>query len=76
MLTNPTIFGAAGGKLLGGGDGSGSEMVVGTEKLMNMIKAAQGDQGDIVIPVYIGGERIDELVVSATQRVNFRSGGR
>ena len=28
------------------------------------------------IPVYIGNERIDELVVSATQRANYRSGGR
>lgn len=32
--------------------------------------------GDIVIPVYIGQERIDELVVSATNRANYKSGGR
>ena len=32
--------------------------------------------GDITIPVYIGGELIDRIVVNATQRANFRSGGR
>lgn len=32
--------------------------------------------GDIVIPVYIGQERIDEIIVSATNRVNYKSGGR
>jgi hypothetical protein len=35
-----------------------------------------GAGGDVVIPVYIGNEKIDELVVSATQRANYRSGGR
>lgn len=32
--------------------------------------------GDIVIPVYIGQERIDEIIVNATNRVNYKSGGR
>lgn len=32
--------------------------------------------GDIVIPVYIGGDMIDEIVVTAQQRMNLRSGGR
>lgn len=31
--------------------------------------------GDIVIPVYIGQERIDEIIVSANNRVNYVSGG-
>ena len=31
---------------------------------------------DIVIPVYIGGDMIDEIVVTAQQRMNLRSGGR
>ena len=33
-------------------------------------------QGDTVIPVYIGGNMLDEIVVTAQQRVNLRSGGR
>lgn len=36
----------------------------------------QGDQGDLVIPVYIGQDRIDEIVVTAAQRAAYRSGGR
>lgn len=32
--------------------------------------------GDIIIPVYIGQNRIDEVVVSAQQSANYRSGGR
>ena len=32
--------------------------------------------GDTVIPVYIGGTMIDEIIVNAQQRVNLRSGGR
>ena len=31
--------------------------------------------GDIVIPVYIGQERIDEIIVQANNRVNYVSGG-
>lgn len=41
MLNGATIFGAAGGKLLGGGE-SGSEVVIGTNKLMSMMKEAAG----------------------------------
>lgn len=35
-----------------------------------------GGSGDIIIPVYIGQERIDELIVTASNRVNYMSGGR
>lgn len=81
LLNGPTIFGAAGGKLLGGGEGPGSEMVVGTDLLRSMINDAFGSaqlagSGDIIIPVSIGNERIDTLVVKAVDRVNYRSGGR
>ena len=41
-----------------------------------MAYAGAGDAGDIVIPVYIGNERLDELVIRANQRANYRSGGR
>lgn len=42
LLNSPTIFGSAGGKLLGGGEGNGSEAVVGTDKLMSMISDVMG----------------------------------
>ncbi len=34
------------------------------------------NSGDTVIPVYIGGTMLDEIVVNAQQRINLRSGGR
>lgn len=41
MLNGATIFGQSGGKLLGGGE-TGSEMIIGTNKLMSMIAQAKG----------------------------------
>lgn len=79
ILNDPTIFGAAGGKLLGGGE-AGPEAVVGVDSLRSMIgeavEAAAGAGGDIIIPVSIGQRRIDTIVVDALQRNNYRSGGR
>lgn len=31
--------------------------------------------GNLIIPVYIGGEQIDEIIVDSRRRVNMRSGG-
>lgn len=45
MLNGASIFGAMNGKLLGGGE-TGSEMIIGTNKLMDMIAKAKG--GDTV----------------------------
>lgn len=60
LLNNATIFGAMNGNLLGGGE-RGSEMVVGTKKLMEMIADAKGAQ-NIVINVYgAEGQSIDAL---------------
>lgn len=48
--------------------------------LVNAIRDAVGDTGnqnsDIVIPIYLGGTMLDEVIVNAQQRVNLRSGGR
>ena len=80
ILNSPTIFGAAGGNLLGGGE-AGPEAIVGVDSLRSMIgdavaAAANGLGGDITIPVYIGQQRLDTIVVKAMQRSNYRSGGR
>ncbi len=76
ILSKPTIFGMANGHLLGGGDGPGSETVVGTDKLMGMIAQAVGASGggDIIIPVSIGTEPIEEIVVRANERMSYRRG--
>lgn len=87
ILNSPTIFGASGGRLLGGGE-AGAEAVVGVSSLRSMIQEAVAGQtsaivaamdsagGDIVIPVYVGNTMLDELVVNAQNRQNLRSGGR
>ena len=52
ILNDATIFGAANGKLLGGGE-KGSELVVGTNTLMSMMKKAVGGVNNpITINVY------------------------
>lgn len=49
LLNSPTIFGASGGKLLAGGEGNGSEAVVGTDKLMSMMQEAVGNTNVTVV---------------------------
>ena len=44
LLDGATIFGMAGGRLLGGGEGNGSEAVVGTDLLMSMIGTVVDDR--------------------------------
>ena len=46
------------------------------DSINTKLSSLNSNGGDILIPVYIGQERIDEIVVSATQRANYRSGGR
>ena len=81
ILNSPTIFGRSGNHLLGGGE-AGPEAVVGVSSLMDMIQTAvnnnmpMADTGNITIPVYIGGNLIDEMIVTAQQRRALRSGGR
>ncbi len=69
-------------------EGHGTEAVIPLDKdqawtskvAKDMLTALNGQGmsmagGDIIIPVYIGTDRIDELIVKANQRNNFRSGG-
>lgn len=44
LLNSPTIFGAANGRLLGGGE-AGQEVVAGSHTLMNMIRGAVSEGG-------------------------------
>lgn len=63
FLDDATIFGFANGSYLGGGEGNGSEMIVGTDKLMSMMKQAMGAAGrPITINIYgAEGQDIREL---------------
>ena len=64
--------------MAGGGAVSSADL----SSLVGAIKDAvnsvgdNGGSGDIVIPVYLGGTMLDEVIVNAQQRANLRSGGR
>lgn len=53
VLSNPTIFGYSDGKLLGGGDGNGNEIVAGESYLMNMIGQAVSAQNERIVSVLV-----------------------
>lgn len=55
---------------------SGSSLAGLASAITAAIRDMNGKAGDIVIPVYLGGAMLDEIVVSAQQRTNLRSGGR
>ena len=46
------------------------------EEMTDVLGANSGTQGDIVIPVYIGQERLDTIILNAQQRHALVSGGR
>lgn len=73
ILNNAAIFGAMNGKLLGAGE-AGSETVVGTQSLMNMIKSAVGETinyGGVNIVVYgAPGQDVEELADIISDRIN------
>ena len=54
VLNGATIFGSLGGRLLGGGE-AGSEMIIGTNKLMQMIGQAKGGETTINNQFVING---------------------
>ena len=47
-----------------------------TSAIADAMKQIGGQGGDIIIPVYLGGTMLDEVIVDAQQRMNLRSGGR
>ena len=60
--------------------GGGTVNSTDLSSLVGLIREAVGgatqSSGDIVIPVYLGGTMLDEVIVNAQQRANLRSGGR
>lgn len=71
---NASGYGYADGALAGG---SMADMISSiSAAVSDALSEFSGKQGDIVIPVYVGGTLLDELVVTAQARQNLRSGGR
>lgn len=76
MIISPNVSGmesAAGVQISGQLDSGISSML---SAITSAVKDMKGDPGDIVIPVYLGGTMLDEVIVTAQQRANLRSGGR
>lgn len=78
MVISPKVNGAeygyADGALSGG---NMSDLISGISSAVSeALSGFSGSQGNIVIPVYVGGTLLDELVVTAQARQNLRSGGR
>ena len=77
MVINPQVNGMQ-AAMAGGGTVSSADL----SSLVSAIRDAvsgvntSGQGGDIVIPVYLGGTMLDEVIVNAQQRANLRSGGR
>ena len=74
LTITPRVMAAQGG--YSGSAASSGDLISGINTALNTALAGGGTAGDIVIPVYIGGDMIDEIVVTAQQRMNLRSGGR
>ena len=74
LTITPRVMAAQGG--YSGSAASNGDLISGINTALNTALAGGGAAGDIVIPVYIGGDMIDEIVVTAQQRMNLRSGGR
>lgn len=75
MVINPQVN-AGQMALAGGGSVSSADLSGLVSAIREGVSGMNGDGGDIVIPVYLGGTMLDEVIVNAQQRANLRSGGR
>lgn len=75
MVISPKVN-IAGMALAGGGSVSSFDVSSLVGAIREGISGMSGNGGDIVIPVYLGGTMLDEVIVNAQQRANLRSGGR
>ena len=77
MVISPQVNGVQ-AALAGGGTVSSADLSGLVSAIRDAVGGvnASGQGGDIVIPVYLGGTMLDEVIVNAQQRANLRSGGR
>ena len=75
MVINPQMKGSQ-MAMAGGGTVSSADLSSLVGAIREAVGGISGNGGDIVIPVYLGGTMLDEVIVNAQQRANLRSGGR
>lgn len=75
LMMNPRII-RGGQDILLQNQSDNGQLLSMTSQFLEQLKKVQETKDTIMIPVYIGNERIDEIVVSSFKRMNYRSGGR
>ena len=77
MVISPQMAAADSGVITGTGTSGGADLKAGiVAALKEVLGDQKGQQGDLVIPVYLGNQLLDEVIVTAQQRMSLRSGGR
>ena len=77
MVISPQMDVADGGVMIGTGTSCSADLIAGiVAALRDVLGDQKGQQGDLVIPVYLGNQLLDEVIVTAQQRMSLRSGGR
>ena len=77
MVVSPQMAVADGGVMTGAGVFGSADLTAGiVSALKDVLGDQKGQQGDLVIPVYLGNQLLDEVIVTAQQRMSLRSGGR
>ena len=77
MVISPQMAVADSGVMTGTGTSGGADLTAGiVAALKDVLGDQKGQQGDLVIPVYLGNQLLDEVIVTAQQRMSLRSGGR
>ena len=65
------------GVMTGTGTSCSADLTAGiVAALKDVLGDQKGQQGDLVTPVYLGNQLLDEVIVTAQQRMSLRSGGR
>ena len=76
MVVNPQLALAGGGYNDYGKNNWSDGIHSITNAITEVLGQTNGTSGDIIIPIYLGGTMLDEVIVDAQQRANLRSGGR
>ena len=77
MVVSPQMAVTDSGVMNGTGPSGSADLTAGiVAALKDVLGDQKGQQGDLVIPVYLGNQLLDEVIVTAQQRMSLRSGGR
>ena len=77
MVVSPQMAVTDSGVMTGTGSSGSADLTAGiVAALKDVLGDQKGQQGDLVIPVYLGNQLLDEVIVTAQQRMSLRSGGR